>query len=139
MGSEIVDIAEMIESDTRTGPTLGHAPFITNCCLRSRVDDIVSRSGAPNEPQEQSEAPRAARASIQARRLLGVSTVTNAIASSDVRPRIMSLVCHTCRRRDEQKRLTAYSGGNVGIGSRPAEPRTVVYIESAMREHKESF
>ena len=44
MGSEIADIAEMIESDTRTGPTLGHALFITNCCLRSRVDDIVSRS-----------------------------------------------------------------------------------------------
>ena len=40
---------------------------------------------------------------------------------------------------DEQKRLTAYSSGNVGIGSRAAEPRTVVYIESAMREHKESF
>ena len=44
MGSEIADIAEMIESDTRTGPTLGHAPFNTICCLRSRVDDIVSRS-----------------------------------------------------------------------------------------------
>ena len=129
MGSEIADITEMIESDTRAWPTLGHEPFITNCCLRSRVDAIVSTTAAPAQPQEQSEAPRTARASIQARRLLGVSTVTNVIASSDVRPRIMSLVCHTCRRRDEQKRLTAYSGGNVLIGSRPAEHRTVVYIE----------
>ena len=124
----------MIESDTRAGPTLGRAPFITNCCLRSRVYDIVSTTAAPAQPQEQSEAPRAARASIQARRLLGVSTVTNAIASSDVRPRIMSLVCHTCRRRDEHKRLTVYSGGNEVIDSRPAEPRTVVYIEWAVRE-----
>ena len=66
-------------------------------------------------------------------------TVTRAIANSDGRPRIVPLVCHTCRRRDEQKRLTAYSGGNVGIGSRQAEPKTVVYIEFAMREHKESF
>ena len=66
-------------------------------------------------------------------------TVTRAIANSDVRPKIVPLVCHTCRRRDEQKRLTAYSGGNVGIGSRQAEPKTVVYIEFAMREHKESF
>ena len=44
MGSEFADIAEMIESDIRAGPTLGHAPFNTICCLRSRVDDIVSRS-----------------------------------------------------------------------------------------------
>jgi len=129
MVSEIVDIAEMIESDTRTGPTLGHAPFNTICCLRSRVDDIVMMTAAPAQPQEQSEAPRAAHASIQGGRLAGVRTVTRAIANSDVRPRIMSLVCHTCRRRDEQKRLTAYSGGNVIIGSRPAEHRTVVYIE----------
>ena len=124
-----MDIIEMVESDNRTGPTLGHAPFNTICCLRSRLDAIVMMTAAPAQPQEQSEAPRTARASIQARRLLGVSTVTNVIASSDVRPRIMSLVCHTCRRRDEQKRLTAYSGGNVLIGSRPAEHRTVVYIE----------
>ena len=44
MGSEIADITEIIESDTRTGPTLRHAPLIIKCCLRSRVDDIVSRS-----------------------------------------------------------------------------------------------
>ena len=134
MGSEIADIAEMIESDTRTGPTLRHAPFNTICCLRSRLDAIVMMTAAPAQPQEQSEAPRTARASIQARRLLGVSTVTNVIASSDVRPRIMSLVCHTCRRRDEHKRLTACSDGNVVIDSRPAEHRTVVYIEWAVHE-----